>query len=1450
MKSKHKKKASKKKHLADSDQGEGLGERKNTLPPQPPQKRKTQPELLRELEKEMAGRRNKEGIVGVVEGKDTPPLTRANGEGGAGDKATPLTRDPEEEQGTGSDVIAPPKEVGVAKVTDSPQRSRGSLLRPRTQPPPTPPSSKATPTSSNPESDVAVGKVPPPISSKPDRRGTDESEFATPTDDGRGHVAPPTNSDTGVVAVGKERVKGSTTSLRRKPKGPAPAPPPARANTLARTRNLTSMVTLSSTSKESEDSGDVMLAKTRRKTETSLPSYSTSVPEGGGRDVIDQTPLARSHSPMGAGGAMGRSRPSRRAPSRPPPSKPDVGSVKEEESLKEDSMKEDKGSVKEEESVKEDSVKEGSVEGDSVEEGEKVAILEGALKEEAKVSEAKVSETTPSLNSEPRPPHAPPSTLPLDRSPPKQDHQSSPAKETATTICQSSEDGGKVLIVKPSPGSTRRALGTSPIIFKLPPPPPNPPSPDEATPTPKRPVSKEGVSLGSDKPPVSEKPKKMLQTPPKTLPTTSPKTTPTTPPKTPPTTSPKTPPTTSPKTPPIPPKTPPKTPPIPPKTPPKTPPIPPKTPPKTPPTTSPKNSPPKLSPRTSLKSRPKESRGAVQTPSRKPQTSESVLEMSSTPSSLGGHQGVSSGGDLLNATIVSNEFTNFDELSLEDIVTTDFSIEENLEPPKGERDLFHSGIGRRLDSAGMSNTSMSDSECSMGSRDGGFHIQSDDDEALVRKSPRVKHEKTTPTKLSSNHSSPSRSPGRRRPVPPPPSVQGTEVAMSSVLFLNSNNNNNNNNNNNVDSGSDAHSEDEPTGKTKGEWHVYMPRGDVGMATPDDDDMPMEPPSSGEDDSDTSSSSEHSLDNGDADLGSGEIVLISMRQQPLDGVASSLSSHDQERVADIASGSGPVEEGWVEKTESEVQSVSEKRKGQGNGEEKGEGQGEGYRMGDVTLNELDNVVSDLRELVEQSSNQEPQDYSPPSSVSPTTPPSPPPPPPPPSNLPPPPSPPPPTSDLPPPPPPSPPPSSSTSSSSSSSPPTPPLSLNIEDRDVPTLPVSPPPPLTDTHSDEDNVTKESQLNRRIKSRFSKPTPPPLPTAKPRGLFRKKSKPVIDAENADSAKDELFEKMKERQAKLREQAAEPSGEAKSEPGSNSSQQESVSSSNSSQHGSVSGSDSSQQKDSASNSGSNSGGDNVQMQLQFLQQQVIQQQMMQLQQQFQQLLAMNPGINLSGMGMGIQGMGTGVPNMAGAGMGVPNIAGMSAGAGMSVPSMAGAGMGVPNMTGAGMGVAGAGMGVPNMAGAGMGAQGAGMGMGGMGMGVPAMNPSMMNAQMLGMNALNAASLQTMSPQMMPQFQQQAMSGMQVGMSMAPQVGVASQVGVAPQVGVAQNLQVSTSSGHVHQDAGESQDASDDTPTMRKKSECMIERSGVMGNMEGRFDQLMDDIRDTNPHNILKRVS
>ena len=190
-----------------------------------------------------------------------------------------------------------------------------------------------------------------------------------------------------------------------------------------------------------------------------------------------------------------------------------------------------------------------------------------------------------------------------------------------------------------------------------------------------------------------------------------------------------------------------------------------------------------------------------------------------------------------------------------------------------------------------------------------------------------------------------------------------------------------------------------------------------------------------------------------------------------------------------------------------------------------------------------------------------------------------------------------------------------------PPTPPIPVlqsssgPVVERHCKTLPFPPStsPPLshTPTCTDDELAAKK---------------PPPL-SAKPASRFRMKSNEL------NSAKDELFQKLKERQEKLKVQAASNSNEK--EP-SKSEGQENL------------------QSDSKSEvkSNSNSVSDDVQMQLQFLQQQVIQQQMHL--HQFQHLLAMNPGISVPGMGnmgMGSDRVGMPMPGIPHAMMEIPGM-------------------------------------------------------------------------------------------------------------------------------------------------------------------------------------------------------
>lgn len=164
-----------KKKSSDSDPGGSplhRGPRKGVVVPPPPmQRRKTQPDFVQELEKELTGRRN-------TEGKATPPVPRVNGEGVRGETTT---TPPTVSEVVGDATSTPSKlvdEFDRPKSTDSPRRG---LLRPRTKPAPLPPGAG--------ETGKGKDQIPPPVSAKPPARGhvnqesagLDEPDFSVPT---------------------------------------------------------------------------------------------------------------------------------------------------------------------------------------------------------------------------------------------------------------------------------------------------------------------------------------------------------------------------------------------------------------------------------------------------------------------------------------------------------------------------------------------------------------------------------------------------------------------------------------------------------------------------------------------------------------------------------------------------------------------------------------------------------------------------------------------------------------------------------------------------------------------------------------------------------------------------------------------------------------------------------------------------------------------------------------------------------------------------------------------------------------------------------------------------------------------------------------------------------------------------------------------------------------------
>ena len=184
-KSKHKK-STRKKKANDSDTDEGspshLGQ-KNAPPPLPTnQRRRTQPDFMKELAAEMAERKDKD----LSEGLDTPPAIREKGTTPGGDDVAT----------TGSALATFGEETDRKRLTDSPLRSTTSKgsLKSRMRPAPGPPSSKGgmvlSAQGNTEEVEKEKPKIPPPVSSKPQKggivkqgsMGLDEPDLATPAE--------------------------------------------------------------------------------------------------------------------------------------------------------------------------------------------------------------------------------------------------------------------------------------------------------------------------------------------------------------------------------------------------------------------------------------------------------------------------------------------------------------------------------------------------------------------------------------------------------------------------------------------------------------------------------------------------------------------------------------------------------------------------------------------------------------------------------------------------------------------------------------------------------------------------------------------------------------------------------------------------------------------------------------------------------------------------------------------------------------------------------------------------------------------------------------------------------------------------------------------------------------------------------------------------------------------
>ena len=863
---------------------------------------------------------------------------------------------------------------------------------------------------------------------------------------------------------------------------------------------------------------------------------------------------------------------------------------------------------------------------------------------------------------------------------------------------------------------------------------------------------------------------------------------------------------------------------------------------------------------------------------------------------------VSPGGGLLNTTIVSNEFTNLDSLlsdsTGEAVVTTDFS---NLDPPTQVEQLHSNGgnrVGRRRTGERMnsgcigSNASLSDSD-SGSSQEGGFQIASmDEDNSIEQEKPlppthrKIVHSRTGSThsspghsprnddarrrtthvrSLSSQSSSPSGSPSRRR-VPPPPPVT---MEMMSINILLSNTNSNNNNS--------AESATVKIGGSLPRDSLYLPPPEFGAEERD----------ASEEDSDSDSEPLAELlgiDEMDGGKSKGGIELLSVKKTS-EGTFSTVE--DAEGSAEVAY----------------PQSL---------GGETGK-----YKMGDMTLDEMDGVVSGLREFVKEASVGEatplqvvttsfdedlvddaqeggmasahdlptfpdalpppiledktavlsdssflseasPIPQAPPVPEAPPIPRAPPVPEAPPIPQ----APPvpkalsipraPPVPEAPPTPqtlpmpeapllPATPPPILDDDNSCETPPPPPPPSLPppallktsvfSDDRGLEIPPPPPPPssspprPGSPVRDDKESLPMFTETaGRKLDAPVAK-KPPPLAEKPAKSRFKKAQR------NSEDDESELLRKMKERRERFSK-----SGSSQVRSRHENEDRGSVDSDSGSKPGETG-------SKSDSKPGSDSSSGDMQMQLQFLQQQVIQQQMMQLQQQFQQLLAMNPGMNVSNMGM--MGMGPGGP-MANPMMNMQAMGGMSGGGmGMGNPSN----FNVPNM---GMNTSSMGM---NPGGAAMSGLGNQPGTGITFQGMQNQN-TLVPAQMQYGSNTNSPQVpyQPGIPPTHPMMSPATLPGQ------VPTYHPQQQPGIS-QGHVTQVTSFSTPVYPVSQGDGMQAMAPPNVPPPppleavetvqeKKPSDSERKRSQAMGVAEQKFDMLMDDIRDSNAHNLLRRVS
>ena len=316
----------------------------------------------------------------------------------------------------------------------------------------------------------------------------------------------------------------NTASLRRRPRGPAPPPPPpgSKSMTLGRIRpgeqRDVTMKSRGFTVSATTERESIEITTKPRSVSDALPPPSEKV------EII----AASSLTPVGTRHRPTRKAPSRPAPTtppsrekvkinegktaesrpksltgsprRPPPNVPTVAAQQQGGPPPSSDDDRDTDTVKTEDN---DVNTSGEVEEESGNRLPHEAALGKEMEEEDR-DEERLQRTAVNATSS-KPPSTPPKPRgqQQQRWSPGQSPSGGRRKEAATVICKDTEDGGKELIVKPSPHSKRKFAG--PLVFKMPPPPSAPPNKSKAK-KPPPPISAKPGKKDGTRPSIAETP--------------------------------------------------------------------------------------------------------------------------------------------------------------------------------------------------------------------------------------------------------------------------------------------------------------------------------------------------------------------------------------------------------------------------------------------------------------------------------------------------------------------------------------------------------------------------------------------------------------------------------------------------------------------------------------------------------------------------------------------------------------------------------------------------------------------------------------------------------------------------------------------------------------------------------------------------------------------------------